>query len=111
MDNNRNISINSGTYIESIQVQGDFVQGDQVISQNFNQDILSIQNLIAQFQQEHDPEEAVQKTAQKLAVDSAKNPEGRKRLANLLKYVASNGAIEAGIGKAIEIALKLSMGF
>jgi arginine utilization protein RocB len=111
MDTNRNISINSGgTYNESIQVQGDFVQGNKITGQNFNQDILSIKNLLTQFKQTHDPEEAVKKTAQELATNAEKNPETKRRLIDLVKYLASNGGTEAVIGKIAELALKLSIG-
>jgi arginine utilization protein RocB len=111
MDTNRNISINSGgTYNESIQVQGDFVQGNKITSHNFNQDILSIQNLLTQFKRIHDPEEAVKKTAQELATNAERNPEKKKRLIDLVKYLSSNGGTEAVIGKIAELALKLLIG-
>jgi hypothetical protein len=111
MNSGRNISINSGgVYNESIQVQGDFVQGDKNIGPNFNQDILSIQNLLIQFQQKHDSDEAIKKTAQELATDAEKNPEKKKRLIDLVKYIGAHGGIEAGIGKIAELALKLTMG-
>lgn len=113
MSNGRSINFSSGgTYNESIQVQGDFVQGDfvegdKIIDQSFNQDIATIQNLLTQFQKQYSPEEAIRKTAQELAVNSANNPTKQKRLTDTVKYIAKNGGIEAGIGKAIDLALKL----
>jgi hypothetical protein len=121
MNDNRNINFNlGGTYNESVHVQGDYVQGDKIqgdyvqgdktIVQNFNQDIAAIQNLLTQFQKQYSTEEAISKTAQELAVNSANNPTKQKRLADTVKYIAKNGGIEAGIGKAVDLALKLLIG-
>jgi hypothetical protein len=111
MTDKRNIIFNShGTYNESVQVHGDFVQGNQTVNNSFSQDITTIQNLLIEFQKQYSTEEAAEKTAQELVVRAQSSPAQKKRLIDVAKYVASNGGIEASIGKAVELALKLLVG-
>lgn len=112
MTNDRNINIGSGSYNENVQVQGDFVQGDKVqsskiINQDLSQTAIDIQQLLQRFQSQYSLVEAQEKTATELANQARKNPEIRNKLTSLGSYIAANGGIEAGIGKAIELALKL----
>ncbi|MCY7324150.1 MAG: hypothetical protein LH660_20695 [Phormidesmis sp. CAN_BIN36] len=108
MADNRNISFGSGgTYNESIQVRGDFVQGNKLVSQDLNQAAADIGQLLHQLQGRYSPEEAQQKAADELVSQARKDPEAQKTLVKLGRYIAANGGIEAGIGKIIELALKL----
>jgi hypothetical protein len=113
MVNNRNISFGSnGTYNETVQVKGDFVQGDKiqrdnVIEQDLSRAITSIQQLLYQMQSRYSPTEAQQKTAIELASRAKKDHETKNTLIRLGAYIAANGGIEAGISKVIELALKL----
>ena len=113
MSNNRNINFGpGGTYNESVhhestQVHGDFVQGDKVIQQDFSQEIMDIQRLLHRFREQYPLDEAINKTAHELVVRSGKSSAGKNKIVALAEYIATNGGIEAGIGKAIELALKL----
>lgn len=108
MGDSRNISFGSGgTYNESIQVQGDFVQGNKFISRELNQAATDIGRLLHQLESQYSPEEAQQKATDKLVNQARKDPEAKKTLVELGRYIAANGGIEAGIGKIIELALKL----
>jgi hypothetical protein len=111
MSSSRNINFGTGgTYNESINVKGDFVQGNKIVHHNFTQEIIDIGYVLDKFQESYPPDEAIQKTAHELAVKSKDNPEEKNKLYEISNYIATNGGIEAGIGKAIELALKLIIG-
>ena len=108
MSSTRNISFGSGgTYNESIQVNGDFVQGDKFVTHSFTQEILEIENLLNDFQKNYSSSEAINQAAHKLATQSENSPEEKNKLLRMGQYVANNGGIEAVIGKVIELAIKL----
>lgn len=108
MENNRYISFGSGgTYNENVQVQGDLVQGDKNVNQELDQVIVDIQRLLQQFQNQHSLIEAQHRVATELANRARQSPKTENTLIRLGKYIAANGGIEAGIGKVVELALKL----
>lgn len=111
MAGDRNINFGpGGTYNESIHVQGDFVQGNKFIGQDLKQAASDIHNLLCQLQIQYSPEEARQKAADELANQARNDPDRKRTLVQLASYIATNGGIEAGIGKVIELALKLLIG-
>lgn len=111
MVNNRHINFGSGgTYNESVHVQGDLIHGNKIVGQDLNSAIAEIQKLLHQLQSQCPSEEATQKVANELADQAKADPERKQTLMQLGRYVAANGGIEAGIGKAIELALKLLIG-
>ncbi|MGG6270661.1 hypothetical protein ACQ4M3_38935 [Leptolyngbya sp. AN03gr2] len=111
MVNNRHISFGAGgTYNESVQVQGDFVQGNKAVNQDLDQAIAEIQKLLHQLQSQCSSEAATHKAADELATQAKADPERKQTLMELGRYIAANGGIEAGIGKVIELALKLLIG-
>ena len=104
----RNINFGSGgTYNESVQVQGDFVQGSKFISKDLNQAAADIGQLLRQLESQYSPEESQQKAADELVKQARRDPNAKKTLSELGRYIAANGGIEAGIGKIVELALKL----
>jgi uncharacterized membrane-anchored protein YjiN (DUF445 family) len=108
MSNTRNISFGSGsTYNESIQVNGDFIQGDKVVNHNFTQEILEVKSLLNELQKNHPLDESINQAAHKLAIQAKDSPEEKNKLFKMGQYVANNGGIEAVIGKIIELAIKL----
>ncbi|MBD2056450.1 hypothetical protein H6F88_10565 [Oculatella sp. FACHB-28] len=113
MTNNRNINFGSnGTYNETVQVQGDFVQGNKIqsrkiIEEDLTQAVINIQRILHQMQSRYPLDEAQQKAATELANRVRKNPEAGNILIRLGNYIATNGGIEAGIGKVVELSLKL----
>jgi len=97
-----------GDYIQGDQnqIQGDYIQGDQ----NQIQEIMEIHNLLVKYQKNYSPDEAINMAAKDLATRSKNDSSKRSKLMAMGKYLASNGGIEATIGKVIELAIKLTTG-
>jgi len=111
-----------GTYNERLQVQGDLIQGDKnegcqfygdfnrnqnLEDRDFDETISEIQELLTQLQERYPSSEAQMRAATDLAVQAQSEPSKKNSLIRLGEYIASNGGIEAGIGKVIELALTL----
>ena len=97
-----------GDYIQGNQnqIQGDYIQGDQ----NQIQGIMEIHSLLIKHQKNYSTDEAINITAKDLATECKNDSSKRNKLIDMGKYLASNGGIEATIGKVIELAIKLMTG-
>lgn len=83
MADNRNINFSSGgTYNESVQVHGDFVQGNKLVSQDLSQAAADIRQLLNQLQNQYSPEEAQQKAANELVNQAKKILEPKRHWLN-----------------------------
>ena len=117
MNSNRTINLGAGgTYNESVHIQGDNIQGDKVQGdkvqgdKNQTQEIMEIQNLLFKYQKHYSSDEAIDRTAKDLAAQSKNDSIKKSKIVHLGKYIASNGGVEATIGKVVELAIKLITG-
>lgn len=108
-NNNNSINI-AGNNVQGNIIQGDYIQGNQNQNQNQTQEIIEIHNLLVKYQKNYSSDEAINMAAKDLATQSKNNSSKRSELMAMGKYIASNGGIEATIGKVIELAIKLMTG-